>query len=450
MKDRSSAGKGVNWALLILLLTLVSVVSTGEEKQAQTEQAQTEQAQTKQVPTKQAPTRQARRGAPATRLKTIQLPQPATSSAVSVEQAMIEQHKTQAPGNQRLDLAQIGQLAWATQAAGTPSLVTVPTPAPISSEPLIRAYFIIPEGVFAYEPAGHLMQQISDGDVRAAMAAALSNQPSAPAGGCQVILAASTKDFTARYGARGRTVSALLAGRASQSIQLQAVALGLTFVSIDAVEGTDVRRVARIPRNYEALYAIFVGYPAGQAPADTTPQAAVPQSGRSALLIIAPRGFQDEELFATRRALELAGVQVTVASTRMGVLTGMLGRTTQANMLLNQANVDNFDALVFIGGIGAIDYINNPTAQNLARQAAAKQKVLAAIGTAPSILAGAGVLQGVTATAYLAEQQRLIRGGALYTGNAAEKQGLIITAVGSPAAALFAQAILEGLGEVKR
>jgi len=443
MIDRSFAGKVATWVLpALLLLTLAPTTSSGAEKQAQT----------KQPPTRQAPAAPARRGGPAARVKTVQLPQPATTSAVSVEQALVEQQKVQPPTNQPLNLAQIGQLAWATQAAGAPSLVTAPAAPTAAAEPLIRAYFIVPEGVFSYEPAGHLLQQISDGDVRSAMAAALSNQPNAPAGGCQIVLASAAKEFSTRYGPRGRTVAALLAGRVSQSLQLQAVALGLTFVSIDAVEGNDVRRVARIPRNYEALYAIFVGYPPGALPATTSTETpdTTAATGRSALLVVPARGFQDEELAGTRRALELAGVQVAIASSRTGILMGMLGGTVRADMLLNQANIGNFDAVVFIGGIGAVDYINNATAQNLARQAATQQKVVAAIGTAPSILAAAGLLQGVTATAYPAEQARLLRGGALYTGNAAEKQGLIITAIGAPAAGLFAQAIVEGLAEVKR
>ena len=61
---------------------------------------------------------------------------------------------------------------------------------------------------------------------------------------------------------------AMQAGKMSQNIQLQAVAQGLTFVSIDAVEGADVRRVARIPRNYEPLYVAIVGYPASQTAGD--------------------------------------------------------------------------------------------------------------------------------------------------------------------------------------
>jgi protease I len=128
----------------------------------------------------------------------------------------------------------------------------------------------------------------------------------------------------------------------------------------------------------------------------------------------------------------------------------MGGGTLQADVLLNQVSIDNVDAVVFIGGVGAAEYVRNPIAQNLARQVSVRRKVLAAIGTAPSILASAGVLRGARVTAYLSEQQRIVRAGAVYTGNPAEKDGLIVTATGSAAVPLFTQAILEGLGQVGR
>jgi protease I len=142
-------------------------------------------------------------------------------------------------------------------------------------------------------------------------------------------------------------------------------------------------------------------------------------------------------------------VQVVVASSRQGPLTGMLGGTTQADVLLNQVNVDNFNAVIFVGGVGALEYFNNPVAQNLARQAFARHKVLAAIGTAPTILANAGVLRGARATAYISEQQRVTLGGADYTGNPVEKDGLTVTATGPLAVAPFAKAILDGLAEAR-
>jgi protease I len=393
----------------------------------------------------QSQTQQPRRIPPASRLKVIQLPEPSTTSAVSVEQALLSLRSLQAPGNQRLDLPKISQLAWAIQGATLAAAANSAgaTPAPTEATAM-RIYFVLPDGVFLYSPVDHTLQQTGDSDVREPLAAALLNQTGAPTGGCQIILAASPQDFGLRYGARARTIMVLQAGRMSQNLQMEAVAQGLTFVSIESVDAAAVRRIARVLRTLEPLYVAFVGYPAGQVP-QTPAQGRASQA--TALLVVPSQGFQDEELLVTKRALEQAGVQVMVASTRMGLLTGMLGGAIRGDLLLNQANLDNFNGIVFIGGVGTIDYLNNSTVLSLARQAAVRRKVLAAIGTAPSILASAGVLKGVRSTALLSEQARLVQGGAIYTGNAVEKDGLIITATGALAASTFARAILDGLVE---
>ncbi|MCX5645955.1 MAG: DJ-1/PfpI family protein [Phycisphaerae bacterium] len=387
------------------------------------------------------------RRAAASRLQVIQLPEPSTSSAVGVEQALLALHNLAVPGSQRLDLPKISQLAWALQkvivAPSTNPVGPVAAPTEITA---MKVYFVLPNGVHLYNPLDHTLQQIDDQDVREAMAAALMNQTGAPTGGCQVVLAASAPDYNRRYNTRGRTVMLLQAGQMSRSMQLEAVAQGLTFVSIDAVDAAAVRRVMRGLRTQEPLYVAFVGYPAGQAP--STPGGQARASQATVLLVVPPQGFQDEELLATKRGLEQAGAQVLLASTRMGLLTGMMGGTARADLLLNQANLDNFSAIVFIGGVGTIDYLNSPVVAGVVRQAAAKRKVLAAIGTAPSILAGAGALKGARATAYLSEQARLVQGGALYTGNAVEKDGLTVTATGVLAVTAFVRTIGEALAEM--
>jgi len=312
----------------------------------------------------------------------------------------------------------------------------------------MKVYFVLPDGTYYYSPADHALQQLADDDVREALAAALLSQTGAPSGGCQVILGASLQDFSRRYGTRGRTVMSLQAGRMSQNLQLAAVAQGLTFVSVDAVDAAAVRRVTRVLRTLEPLYVAFLGYPAGQAPPVSDHGTA---AQASALLVVPPQGFQDDELLATRRALEQAGVQVMIASTRMGQLLGMRGGNVRADLLLNQAKIENFNAVVFIGGVGAIEsYLHNPVVLNLVRQANTQRKVLAAIGTAPSILASAGALKGARATAYISEQARLVQGGALYSGNPVERDGLTVTATGALAAPAFAQAILDSLGATTR
>ncbi len=388
-----------------------------------------------------------RRAPAGTRLKTIQLPEPTAGGAMSVEQALVALRKMEPPGNQRLEFAKIGQLAWVALGART-SLTgdnagSVALPAEMAA---LKIYLVLPDGLYLYEPTTHALQQTAEGDVRESLALALLKQPGTT-GGCQIVVTGSTRELTARYGTRARTVLLMQAGRVSQNIQLEAASLGLAVLSVDSVDVDSVRRVIRLSRNLEPLYVALVGYPASQAPQTVTSAAPAAQTAKAALMIIPPSSFQDEEFVGTRRALELAGVEVVVASSRQGTLPGMLGGSIQADLLLNQANVDNFNAVIFIGGLGAVEYFSSPVAQNLARQAFTRHKVLAAIGTAPTILANAGVLRGARATAYISEQQRLTFAGANYTGNPVEKDGLTVTATGPLAVGPFAKAILEGLAE---
>ena len=163
------------------------------------------------------------------------------------------------------------------------------------------------------------------------------------------------------------------------------------------------------------------------------------------MLIISKENFRDEELFETKRVLEAAGVRTAIASTRMGVVRGQLGGMAEARTRLNELRVDDYDAIVFVGGLGAGEYFQNPIALKIARDAAAKSKVLAAISIAPTILANAGVLRGVKTTSFLSERPVLERAGATYTGVPVERDRLIITAVGPMAASQFGRAIVDAL-----
>ena len=378
-------------------------------------------------------------------LKTIQLPEPSTSSGVSLEAALTAQQQVEPPSNQRLGFPDIGQLAWAARSAVPAQGDAAPT---ANQQPPISIYFVLPDGIYLYDPGTHGLQQKTNQDVRTVMATSLLNQPVAPTGGCQIVLVGSSRNFVPRYGPRAKSVMLLQAGQMAQSIKLQSLALGLTFVSIDAVDTAMVKRICRFPRSVEPLYVAFVGYPASQAVVTTdVPAEAV--GARKAVIIAAAQGFSDEELFQTKRGLELASVQTLVASTRAGNIIGALGGTIDADLMLNQVNVSEFGAVIFVGGPGAVDFVGNRTALNLVRQAFAQRKVIAGIGTAPTILANAGVLKGVRATAFLSERVNLIQAGATYTGNPVEKDGSIVTATGPVVVNVFVRAILDGLVEAR-
>ncbi len=148
-----------------------------------------------------------------------------------------------------------------------------------------------------------------------------------------------------------------------------------------------------------------------------------------------------------RDILEKNGITTTIASTKAGVCHGKLGGEAEAVIGLNQINVEDFDALIFVGGTGAQIFWDNPAALLIAQKAVAHDKVLAAICAAPTILALAEVLQGKKATVFPDEnyEKILTDHDTLLSKNEIEVDGKIITANGPAVAAEFANMILEKL-----
>jgi protease I len=173
-------------------------------------------------------------------------------------------------------------------------------------------------------------------------------------------------------------------------------------------------------------------------------------TGKKALMIIAPKNFRDEELFHTKEEIEKAGGAVTVASTTTSQATGMFGATANPQTTIDNVNVDEFDAVVFVGGGGAEIYFNNTTAINIARDAYAKGKLVTAICIAPSILANAKLLEGRRATVWSGDKKYvkiLKQNGAKFTGKPVQEDGRVITANGPEAARDFGNAIVRYLNK---
>jgi len=314
----------------------------------------------------------------------------------------------------------------------------------------MKLYLVTPKGFFAYNPEEHSLEEILNRDIRAKLATAALRQKVVADAPCDVLIAGSIRKLAARSGNKARRFMLLEAGHIAQNIQLQAVSLKLGTVPVTTFDTKQVRKVCTLPANLEPLYIICVGYPVepgigeGAEQEKQAREMTRPRVKRAAL-IIARENFRDEELFETRRELEMAGVQTVVASTRVGPITGMLGARAEAVVLVSQLRVDDFDAIVFIGGTGAREYFSSLVALNIVREAANKGKVLAAICIAPTVLANAGVLRGVRATSFSSERDKLRQAGAVYTGVPVERDGFIITASGPRASSQFGRAIAEAV-----
>jgi len=167
--------------------------------------------------------------------------------------------------------------------------------------------------------------------------------------------------------------------------------------------------------------------------------------GKDVVMVVAPDNFRDEELFDTKQVLEEGGANVKIASMGTGKATGMLGGEIDVDLDYSEIVVDDYDAVIFIGGGGAAIYFNDEKALSLAKEAYEKEKVVGAICIAPSILANAGILEGKKATAYTSEVGNLRVKGAEYTGGDVVVDGKIVTADGPSAATKFGEKILETL-----
>jgi protease I len=162
------------------------------------------------------------------------------------------------------------------------------------------------------------------------------------------------------------------------------------------------------------------------------------------LSVIAPEDFQDKEYSDSKEALKAAGHEVITAS-NAGTAYGKFGLEVDVDILLSDVDVDDYEAVIFIGGPGSIEYFDDPTALNLAQDFYNAGKITAAICAAPSILANAGLLDGVSATCWDGEMETLENNGANYTGKNVEVDGLIITANGPASAKAFGDSVVEAL-----
>jgi protease I len=168
---------------------------------------------------------------------------------------------------------------------------------------------------------------------------------------------------------------------------------------------------------------------------------------KKAVLIISHQGFRDEELLDTKKVLEKNGIEVKIASTELSEVKGKLGARVVPDILFQDIQVKDFDALVFVGGPGAVQYWDDPLAHKLLKEAAIAGKVSAGICSAAATLARAGILRGKRATVFPGDAQELIVNGADYTANHVERDGQIITADGPSSAGKFGEEIARALKE---
>jgi protease I len=169
---------------------------------------------------------------------------------------------------------------------------------------------------------------------------------------------------------------------------------------------------------------------------------------KHALFIIAPEGFRDEELFEPKQILEDNNFMCDIVSTIDGVCLGKLGAQATTTVSLHTLDVTDYDVLVIVGGPRAPALIDSFLIVDVIKEAYKKNKVLAAICVAPTILAKLGLLANKKATVHtssidILKEQKVVYVEEPVVVDGSDVDHIFITANGPDAAIAFGEKIIE-------
>ena len=163
------------------------------------------------------------------------------------------------------------------------------------------------------------------------------------------------------------------------------------------------------------------------------------------LLIIAHYDFDDDEFFGIRDTLIAKGVITEVASTHTSEAQGRFKKLVCPDFLVQDVDVHDYDAFVFIGGEDIEELYYDIDIQNLVNGILISHKTVALIGQAVPILYYANVLKGRQVTTHETLKQIVEEGGGFYTGTNMHQDGDIITGFDHRSIKEVADAILRSL-----
>jgi protease I len=168
------------------------------------------------------------------------------------------------------------------------------------------------------------------------------------------------------------------------------------------------------------------------------------------IAILATDGFEQAELTEPRKALNDAGATTVVIAPKAGEIKGWKvkswGESVKVDKTLENANPNDYDALVLPGGVMNPDHLRmNPAAVNFVRQFVTTGKTTAAICHGPWMLLEAGALSGKTVTSWPSLKTDLKNAGANWVDQEVATDGALITSRKPDDIPAFSRAIIDSI-----
>jgi protease I len=152
----------------------------------------------------------------------------------------------------------------------------------------------------------------------------------------------------------------------------------------------------------------------------------------SRILIVATDGFEEWELFGPREILQKRGAEVVLASLKRDPIQATVhddpGKTIRPDLTVDEANADDFDALILPGGVRNPDTLRlHGNVIELIKAFDRQGKPIGAICHGPWLLVEADLLRGRRATSWPSIRTDLKNAGAKVVDEAAVTDGNIVT-----------------------
>lgn len=187
----------------------------------------------------------------------IELTEPRIKGSKSLEECIFERVSVRSFKDKEIEIEKISQILWAGQGKKEYKR-TVPSAG--ATYPLELYVTIKGKGFFHYNSNKNLLELKKDGDFGKDLAQASLDQMFIYEAPMNIIICADFNRTCDHYGERGVRYVYMEIGHCAQNIELEAVALGLASVPIGAFHDEDVKKVLDLPKSFEPLYIIPIGY----------------------------------------------------------------------------------------------------------------------------------------------------------------------------------------------
>lgn len=162
------------------------------------------------------------------------------------------------------------------------------------------------------------------------------------------------------------------------------------------------------------------------------------------LVVIPHDRFRDEEFESVFNTLG-SEHEISIGSSHHTEAKGLFGLIVKPDVNVSFVEPSDYDCVVFIGGQGVEEYLNEPNVLQLIQNFYHEKKLICAIGTAVELLVYAGIIANRKVTTDPVTALSVQNAGAYFTGRSTEIDGDILTAIGPDESDDFAEAIRKAL-----